>query len=440
MKSTAVNWVSDANDGEWLSWLLRRGGSYVARLSGQVLWANLNGGRVTSAAAWKQSAEYMRAWWQEWGWPGTSPVSPGSYGASLVRRLFPEALEGASSYPPWSYRTRFVRDAIYGGRCEVYRPQETLPIDCYDIKASYPSAAMSTLTYGASLQFQRRPSMANLSRPGVSLIVYSDESDLPYLPWRSIGGRVFYPRAHRASGVYTHAEISAALNAGVIVHSIDKQYVGAQAPNPLAPAMAWFLEQREATGDSVWKMAANAVIGRTAANETPLVFWRREEARGSAPRHLSRWLDGWAIGKEVPARMARDVYLAADVLSVARRTLYQAMALAGENLVYVDTDAVHVAAGLSHLPSGVEWGREQWIGRYEGIKAYRKDGAIKLKGAGARTVERLGDVEKSTGRTSAGPMIVVEDNLVLGEANETATSVGVPGRVRSAPAIRARQK
>lgn len=273
--------------------------------------------------------------------PNYNYHSPSAFAMSLYRSMTP----GLFHMPMDGFKGRLSHDALYGGRCEVLQFGE-FTAHQYDINSSYPYAAMSlrfpdprTLAYTGAGTIENV-----LKNDGVSRVVFSQSGYLPVLPMR-IAGRIYYVRADRAVGTYTHVELRYALRRGVRIHRIIKQYHAVSTLDPFTPYMMYCFRQRLATGLKMWKLLANALIGRFASIPHPMYSFHvahdEQEIRDTDPRLLMR-RGIIFVGQDLEPRISSNPLWASMVLSGARERIHDT-AVRQSSTVYMDTDCVFVA-------------------------------------------------------------------------------------------------
>lgn len=321
-----------------------------------------------------------------------SYTSPAAYGYSLYRRKFaPVGFWLAAG----DWRSRLCRDALYGGRCEVYhytRGDNPETLHMYDINSSYPYASL-LLSYPdpRTLAYNRLPDIETIRRSeGVSTVVFSQEGDYPILPVY-YAGRNLYPHSDHVTGTYTHTELRYAMDRGVLIHKVLKQFIAGRnlADNPFAKFIGYCWDQKE-TGQPIYKAIMNGFFGRLSINTTGLLCFRptvyHRETFRSLPLHLRGYFGRYvcAGGVESTPPTANPLW-AAMVLSMARVRLHNRLT---PTCCYCDTDCV-----IDRLPLDLPLSRNLGDWKYKtgpfmirGAKAYAyraaPDGSIiyKLKG------------------------------------------------------------
>lgn len=338
-----------------------------------IVYAETRYTRIISADLWREGNGHqwdrneLIAFMGENG-PTYNYHSPSAFAMSLYRSMTP----GLFHLPMDGYKGHLSHDALYGGRCEVLQFGE-FHAHQYDINSSYPYAAMSlrfpdprTLTYTSAGTIHNI-----IAHEGVSRVVFSQTGYLPVLPMRILG-RIYYCRASRAIGTYSHTELRYALRRGVRIHKVVKQYHAPGLLDPFTPYMMYCFRQRIDTGRKMWKLLANSLIGRFASVPHPMYQFHvansEEEIRATDPRLLMR-RGIIFVGKDLEPRISSNPLWAAMVLAGARERIHDT-AVRQSTIVYMDTDCV-----FTSVP-------DPYVDVSDAIGAYKhKQGDYTIKGA-----------------------------------------------------------
>lgn len=371
---------------------------FHTRSDHQIVYIENSSERFIAADRWGLPVDTVIAFMDSTG-GRYSYTSPAAFSFSLYKKDFAPP---GFILPSGDFRSTQARDSVYGGRCEVYYHANG-PAHQYDINGSYPySAVCLSFPDPRSIHYAKPPSLDNIrDYEGMSTVIFSQEGFSPVLPVR-YGMRVLFPHADHVTGTYTHTELRYALNHGVTIHSVVKQYIADRVlpDNPFLPFVTHCWEQRKTSEHpALWKQIANSLFGRMSIAYQGLLTFRIvtdfQPARFLAvPSHLRGYFGVTCIGTQSTAPPDANPLWAAMVLSHARARLHS---LITPHCNYVDTDCVICSDPLPGLGSRVDESgytvgaglgqlKYQW-GNYEikGAKAYRvklADGKeyFKLKG------------------------------------------------------------
>ena len=292
--------------------------------------------RFISADRWSMSVQALSEFIKDNG-DQYSYTSPAAFAASLYRRRF-EKVRGF--LPVGDFRAIMARRALYGGRCEVYRVGKRKAHQ-YDINSSYPFSATKIIFPAPQSLEYVTPSLENIREyNGMSEVVFSQDGFMPVLPVRG-DGRIYYPVCDGRTGTFTHNELRYALQCGVEVHSITKQYIGQDIQfNPFDEFVNYCYDMRMLGGKGkIWKVIANALFGRMATTSEGILCFRATKDRQvlkETPRALKDFYGVACIAGEQQAPPNSNVLWAAMVLSAARARLHDLSVKF--DAVYVDTD------------------------------------------------------------------------------------------------------
>lgn len=363
----------------------------VARTDHQICYIDTHLERFVSSERWVLTPEELQHFMRMMG-NQYSYTSPASFAFSWWQRN--TAPEYWKLYAD-GYKFPFCRRALYGGRCETLCFGDDVELTQYDITSSYPFAS-TQLNFPdvMSLCFFGEGDIKNIMyREGVSQVVFSQSGHVPVLPFRH-DGRVIYPIADTLTGIYTHEELRYAIDMGVIIHKVLKQYVADTTLkyNPFHQFVDYWFPMREK--HKIAKRIINSLFGRLGlVDNGGLLHFKAAHAdldMRQVPMFLKHYYGMDCVAKQVWVPPDSNPLWAAMVLSRARINLHQAAIQPG--VVYMDTDAVFTTNAIPTLKVGTgigDW-KEKW-GRYtlHGAKQYMvrtPDGKthIRLKGIPAR--------------------------------------------------------
>jgi hypothetical protein len=385
---TIVNQCPDAN--------------IVTRTDHQICYVDTHYERFVSAERWVLSVEELCDFML--GIPNRrdySFTSPASFAFSLWKKHFaPEKWKLYSD----GFKFPFCRKSLFGGRCETLQFGDDIELNQFDITSSYPSASiecnfpdtMSLCFFGYNQLTQERFLHNIMYSEGASEVIFSQTGHLPVLPFRH-DGRVIYPIADCLTGVYTHEELRYAIELGVTIHRVNKQYVADTTLqyNPFYAFVEYCFPLR--AHHSIWKRIINSLFGRMGLTDSGGLLHFKAAPYGldmlKVPSFLKHYFGMDCIAKQVWVPINSNPLWAAQVLSRARINLHKAATKPGIKVWYIDTDAIFTDANTIptlKVGNGLgEW--KQKIGRYtlHGAKQYivkTPDGMthIRLKGIPAR--------------------------------------------------------
>lgn len=343
-----------------------------------ILFIEISRERFISAARWGMSVADLSDFMDNYG-EDYNYSSPAAFAFSFWRKHYAPKhydLRGGE------WRTTFCREALYGGRCEVYRYGDRWLYQ-YDINSSYPYSATQLdfpdprfLAYYSHTRLHDNgpPTIDRIwQAEGASDVEYSQSGEWPILPLRH-AYRIVYPIGERLRGVYTHTELRYALENGVTIHRIEKQYAtDALLPsNPFADFAAYCYARRGT--EPIYKAIANALFGRLAVVGNNLYRWRvptdltRREYR-ALPLDNRAYFGFLAVREAHHAPALANPLWSAMVLAYARIRLHS---MISADTAYVDTDCVMCFHPQSYTLSAELGGLKEKQGMYklQGAKAY----------------------------------------------------------------------
>lgn len=395
--------VVDAFDDDNVRRIIQRHGSdvsFMAKSDHSIIYADTKAERYISLEYWP-SNDALDVIKTRYGWD--LPLhSPSAFGNALHRKLYPD-LWSKSRMGSDGYAAVTARNALYGGRCEAIRRtnDEFVALFEYDINMAYPHAASTIpLPDPHSGVYVHRGTLGNIrDYEGVSEIQFSQDGDIPYLPFREKDG-IVYAVAERCVGWYTHTELRSALAIGAIeIHGVGKQYIYKTLDvSPYADIMRLFSQHRKDDNNKVWKAVANATIGRLASTNTSHLIRFRHTRRireiYETPNALKTEMGGYALVADVVPvsfKPRTGALHSAYILASVRNTITNAAIK--YDAAYYDTDCIFVEDRIDGLDVGSDMG--QWKEIYgsfniAGPKLYARDseGVLKLVQSGVKKVNQ----------------------------------------------------
>lgn len=294
-----------------------------------------------------------------------------AYGLQLRSSLPRSAIELWRKFDPGMSQTlrdkrvsSLARMAYHGGRNEVFQFGHVGRVYTADIRSFY----------GSLLRTVRVPDIGKLrysenvlataihgqSEGVAEATVYIEPQHVPPLPV-AYHDRVYYP-VGTCRGAWPISELRATLPYGVEIRKIHRMAWTDELIQPFTTVAGTLLDLRESLrgrGDPrelVAKYMLNSIPGRLAmADESERTIYRRwrkgmttEDVRGY---ELESQGDALYLAQRYslrrPSRYA-NVLWAAIILGHARTRLNQYLRLAGQDVLYCDTDSVHSLSPLPH--------------------------------------------------------------------------------------------
>lgn len=196
--------------------------------------------------------------------------------------------------------------------------------------------------------------------------------------------------AYAGHGTYCSPEIEKLLELGGVI-TVDNGYVYANTGNPFKRFVQTLYEMRRNAADEglayLCKLIMNGLTGKFAQKEESEVFvyLSADEQSQMVARGESIVSYGeWCIVKETAHVEHAFTALSSFITCYGRLKLYEYMQHSGANVVYVDTDSVHVTAPIAPEYVGDDIGQMklEYAGRaaYAGKKLYALQDKIRAKG------------------------------------------------------------
>lgn len=401
------------------------------------------------------------------------------YGLQLRSSLARSAIEMWRVLDPGMSQTlrddrvsRLARAAYHGGRNEVFQYGRTGRVYTADIRSFYGSLLRTIqLPDIGKLSFFGNVLEASLPESGdgaVEATVYIASQHCPPLPI-NYADRIWYP-VGRCRGSWPISELRAAVPYGVTIEKIHRMAWTDSLFRPFEQTAAVLLELRESLRgkddprELVAKFMLNTIPGRLAMSEESERSIYRRWRKGMNTQDVTGYElesqgDALYLAQRYtlrrPSRYA-NVLWAAIILGHARSRLNSYLRVAGQDLLYCDTDSIH---SLSPIPTegdmpgmlrdtgvydrGVYLGSkfyslEMWDGRTEtrakGIPRKHAEEFIKRGHVAYQTtygvvdgiLRNVGpcvwvDVER-TARFAPGTRSILEPGVLSGEATRSQTA------------------
>lgn len=228
-----------------------------------------------------------------------------------------------------------AREALFGGRVELFKVEnESSAVAYTDINSLYPAVMRNK--FPAQLEPQRELPEYGVARVQIRI----PETDFPLLPVRDKQARILYPYGTLA-GVWTIAEIKAAVEAGATLLKVDEIMGTNDALQPYASYVEKLYQIRlAATSDAeklFFKLLLNNLYGRLGATGTlGRTVWQTEK----------NCTEGIPYGDKVLVNYQMPLSAEVNWSHAAYVTAYGRLALAGyirkagiPAMIYCDTDS-----------------------------------------------------------------------------------------------------
>lgn len=321
-------------------------------------------------------------------WPVTA--------ASLAMNIFRERYlpEGVNLFRPEIKPGRdidsFLARSYAGGRVECFRPGVYEHVNVYDINSLYPYV-MSIAEIPDCVPFE-----ASKYIPG-KIGFYEIEfdqfnKDLPPVLWEK--GKNGLEFVYKGTGVFCSLEIEKAQKVGCHVKIIKglvyprtkkifKTYVD--------DLYQMRMENKGTPLDFICKILLNSLYGKFAQKEESThleiisnnIVLKERILNGEKITLYDEDKRMFTVGseREIPHRL---IHIASIITAMARITLYEYIEPFAANIIYCDTDSVHIQGELDPRFLGGELGKmkleETGPGVYLGRKQYAVSTKIKIKG------------------------------------------------------------
>jgi len=280
---------------------------------------------------------------------GLSGVPPtmGSLGVNLWKQWGGETIH---------HSNEMTRDAIYGGRVELFKTRN----DCSDVRycdinSLYPT--MMTKEFPGELEDTGK----ELLRLGIAHVTIKiPKRDIMVLPWRSPDGKILYPWGE-LTGVWTIAEIRAACKRGAKILEVHQVLSTNEGFYPYREYMRRVYrirkESKSKTEKNLFKLLMNTLYGRTGTTGViGRTVTQTEENQDEGICFGSRVLINYSMPLGAEVNWSHAAY----ITSYGRLELLKYLELIGaEKLIYCDTDSVIFDApgGIIPFPTGPELGQ-----------------------------------------------------------------------------------
>lgn len=307
---------------------------------------------------------------------------PGTVG-SLAIKIW-KSLGGVNTFDT----TWLSREALFGGRVELFKVRNEQQAVFTDINSLYPSTMLNQFP-GELIEDRRMKLAAGVAR--VELI--APETLLGVLPTRDENGRICYPYG-RLVGSWTYAEIRHAVKQGCKIRKIYE----AMGSNELSDPYSDFVNKMYAARLVAQTPAEREIYKRILNN-----LWGRLGTKGIVSRTVKATAENIGRGVRFGSKVLIDFQMpladetnwchAAHVCSYGRLALFGFMQKAGpRNLIYTDTDSlIFDWPAKKELPFSVskDLGAMKLVGRSSHCvtyapKMYQFGGEFKAKGVPKR--------------------------------------------------------
>ena len=261
------------------------------------------------------------------------------------------------------------RAAYYGGRVELFKPENEFPLVAYtDINSLYPYVMQGKF-----------PGMLSdcgteLQEYGVATVdIEQPETDLGILPYRDEIGRILYPWG-KFTGTWTMLEIQAAVTNGAKISKVHQCWGTNETMQPYGEFVRRLYSARlESTSEAeklFFKLLMNNLYGRLGSSgKIGRTVWQTEKNRNDGVPFGSKVL----VNMTMPLDQNTNWCHAAYVTAYGRLELLKYLKFAGiENMIYCDTDSVIFDVKNKQLPFqvGNELGVMKLVGHHKHCRTY----------------------------------------------------------------------
>jgi len=288
---------------------------------------------------------------------------------------------------------KFISQAYAGGRVECFRTGEIDNINTYDINSLYPYIMKNCdMPIGLPIYTKKyRPEYKGFYK----VKFHQKNTKIPPILWeKNKNGLEF---VYSGVGIFYDAEIKLAKERKVELEFIEG-YVFLRHKKIFAGFVDKYYELRQkhkgTAIDFSCKIVLNSLYGKFGQREKSekLVHWSPETMRYKVlGRKVKNWKPydedkGYYIVEEFRKTPNRIIHYAAAVTSHARVELYRYLYSYRKNLVYCDTDCIHLynkhipGNRISNTRLGYMKKEEEGTGIYIGRKQYTINGKMKYKG------------------------------------------------------------
>lgn len=275
---------------------------------------------------------------------GNVPPTMGSFGVNLWKSWGGQTVHHSGE---------MTREAIYGGRVEIFKPINSEQVAYCDINSLYPF--VMTKEFPGELE----NTGTELKKFGIAQVTLDiPEREIMVLPWRSPEGKIFYPFG-KITGVWTIAEIRAAEKRGAKILAVHDALSTDESISPYRDYVTRIYLRRKASKSKVeknfYKLLMNTLYGRTG---TQGIISRTveltERTMGKGIEFGRRTLIDYAMPLPEEVNWSHSAYITA----YGRLELLKYLEKIGaDKLIYCDTDSVIFdCPGEIPFPTGNELG------------------------------------------------------------------------------------
>ena len=284
---------------------------------------------------------------------------------------------------------QFISQAYAGGRVECFRSGRHEQVYVYDINSLYPYA-MKTFPVPVGL-----PTYTKKFRPdkyGFYRIKFSQSNtNIPPILWMKTRNGLEF--VYEGEGTFYQAEVELAMKYGVNIEVLEG-FVFHKAEYLFSDFVDHFYSLRQqykgTAVDLTAKLVMNNLYGKFGQKpkSEKLVKWNRDTYKEKI-RKVKNWKPyiedkGLFIVEEPRKIDHRMIHYAAAITSHARCILYEYLVSHAKNVVYCDTDSLHLLAPMNSDFIGPELGKmkkeDEGCGIYIGRKQYTISEKRKFKG------------------------------------------------------------
>jgi hypothetical protein len=294
----------------------------------------------------------------------TNKLTISSTSVDLWRRKHQTTLIAKEEFVTAAWVTRFIRDAYYGGRTEVFARGYFERVWYYDVNSLYPTVMQEELPLPQSCVITV-PCVENIKRMGVTeATVVCPDMHKPFLPYRT-GEKLIFPTG-RFRGTWNNCELAYAVTLGYVIEAVHRQVVYTCAWRPFASYVNELYAARKRArdagdpGEQSIKLLMNSLYGKFGMHSVDEVdIFRINDCKSE--EELAERMNGRAcydngegmmiatLEKEYTGKYAYPI-LSSYITSLARIHMYPL--LNHETVIYTDTDSIMSTSPLDVAVSG----------------------------------------------------------------------------------------
>lgn len=293
-----------------------------------------------------------------------------SIASTAMRAALPPSYRKGALRMVRSDEWRWLRQAYYGGRVELYQPGWSGEAAEYDLRSAYGWALTQPLP-DWKLYWTRRPLVREPAWYEVTVRLPSGPvGPLPVRDRRN-PHRLTYPCDDLVRGVWTREDLERAEEAGAVVVEQHSALAGRWSDDLRGPVQAW-LEARERSNDKADRATLRALsvsmAGRLAIRSESWGLWHVAEGEPPAGARALDDQSGWLLYPTAMERLPVSLPTTASYITARVRSLVWPWIRDGQ-AIYTNTDSVHLPSTAFPVPPlGPDAG--QWSIKAHGPAVY----------------------------------------------------------------------